>query len=209
MFCWECLATLPRCWPTVHAMSHRLVYTIGPSGAGKDSLLGWLRAHLRVDAPVAFAQRTVTRAADAGGEAHEACSGAQFEQWRHAGLFALHWQANGLHYGVRHTALAPLTQGHCVFVNGSREYLPKAQQQRPGLTVLYITTTLETMRQRLLARGREDGPEMALRLARALAWQLPAGHGGIEVVNDGSLDDAGQRVLWALRQRFGASLFPS
>lgn len=188
-------------------MNHRLVYTIGPSGAGKDSLLGWLRAHLSADAPVAFAQRTVTRAADAGGEAHEACSEAQFLQWRDAGLFALHWQANGLHYGVRHTALAPLAQGHCVFVNGSREYLPEAQRQRPRLTVLYITTTPETLRQRLLARGREDGPEMAVRLARALAWQLPAGHGGIEVVNDGSLDDAGQRVLLALGQRFGATHF--
>ena len=189
-------------------MNPHLIYTIGPSGAGKDSLLGWLRAHLNADAPVAFAQRTVTRAADAGGEAHEACSESQFKHWRDAGLFALHWQANGLFYGVRHTALAPLAQGHCVFVNGSREYLPEAQRQCPGLTVLYITTSPETLRQRLLARGREDGPDVAVRLARALAWQLPAGHGGIEVVNDGSLDDAGGHLLLALRQRFGATHFP-
>lgn len=193
----------------MNPMNHRLVYTVGASGAGKDSLLGWLRAHLSADAPVAFAQRTVTRPADAGGEAHEAASEAQFLRWRDAGLFALHWQANGLHYGVRHTALAPLAQGHCVFVNGSRAYLAEAMQHCPGLTVLYITASPETLRQRLLARGREGGPEVAARLARALAWQLPAGHGGLEVANDGTLDDAGGRLLLALRQRFGAGHFPA
>ena len=189
-------------------MNHRLVYTVGASGAGKDSLLGWLRAHLREDAPVAFAQRTVTRAADAGGEAHEACSEAQFQQWRDAGEFALYWPANGLHYGVRHSALAPLAQGHCVFVNGSRAYLSEAMRQRPGLTVLYVTASAETLRQRLLARGRENGPAVDARLARALAWQLPAGHGGLEVENNGALNDAGEQLLTALRQRFGAGYFP-
>ncbi len=188
-------------------MNTRLIYTIGPSGAGKDSLLGWLRAHLGADAPVAFAQRTVTRAADAGSEDHEACSEAQFMQWRDAGLFALNWQANGLHYGVRHAALAPLAQGHCVFVNGSREYLPEAQRRLPGLTVLHITGSADTLRRRLVARGREDSPMLALRMARAQTWQLPAGHGGIEIVNDGSLDDAGQRLLQALQQHFATTRF--
>ncbi|MES3011914.1 MAG: phosphonate metabolism protein/1,5-bisphosphokinase (PRPP-forming) PhnN [Pseudomonadota bacterium] len=190
-------------------MWRHLIYTIGPSGAGKDRLLGWLRTHLGADAPVAFAQRTVTRAADAGSEDHEACSEAQFLPWRDAGVFALHWQANGLHYGVRHTALAPLAQGHCVFVNGSRAYLAEAQRRFPGLTVLHITGSPDTLRRRLVARGREDGPMLALRMARAQAWQLPAGHGGIEIANDGTLDDAGQRLLGALQGRFGSACFPA
>lgn len=188
-------------------MRRHLIYTIGPSGAGKDSLLGWLRARLGADAPVAFAQRTITRAADAGGEDHEACSEAQFLQWRDASVFALHWQANGLHYGVRHTALGPLAQGHCVFVNGSRAYLAEAQRRFPGLTVLHITASPDTLRRRLVARGREDGPMLALRMARAQAWQLPAGHGGIEIVNDGCLDDAGRRLLHALQQHFATTRF--
>lgn len=140
--------TRPHVQPISPAVNHRLVDTIGPSGAGRDSLLGWLRAHRSADALVAFAQRTVTRGADAGGEAHEACSEAQFK----------HWQTNGLFYGVRHTALAPLAQGHCVFVNGSCEHLPEARRQCPGLTVLCITASPGSLRQRLLARGREDGP---------------------------------------------------
>lgn len=189
-------------------MNHRLVYTLGASGAGKDSLLAWLRAHLSANAPVAFARRTVTRAADAGGEAHEACTEAQFKAWRDAGAFALHWQAHGLHYGVRHSALAPLALGHCVFVNGSRAYLAEAVRQCPGLTVLCITASPETLRQRLRARGREDGPGLTARLAREPDWQVPAGHGGLVVANDGTLDDAGGRLLLALRQRFGATHFP-
>lgn len=188
-------------------MWQHLIYTIGPSGAGKDSLLGWLRAHLGADAPVAFAQRTVTRAADAGSEDHEACSEAQFLQWRDAGLFALNWQANGLHYGVRHTALAPLAHRHCVFVNGSREYLPEAQRRLPDLTVLHITASPDTLRQRLLARGREDGPAMAARIARALAWTLPPCTSAIHLVNDSTLDDAGQRLLQALQQHFATTRF--
>ena len=52
----------------------RLVYCMGPSGAGKDSLLDWLRAHLPTPCPVHWAQRTISRSAMPGGEAHESVS---------------------------------------------------------------------------------------------------------------------------------------
>ena len=53
-------------------MNARLIYVMGPSGAGKDSVLGWLREHLPAEMPVHWARRTITRPASAGGEAHEA-----------------------------------------------------------------------------------------------------------------------------------------
>jgi ribose 1,5-bisphosphokinase len=49
-------------------MAGALVYVMGPSGAGKDSVLGRARAMLSTDLPIVFAHRYITRPADSGGE---------------------------------------------------------------------------------------------------------------------------------------------
>ena len=74
----------------------RLVYCMGPSGAGKDSLLDWLRTHLPQPCPVHWAQRTISRAATSGGEAHEGVSPEAFAALCSEHAFALYWHANGL-----------------------------------------------------------------------------------------------------------------
>jgi hypothetical protein len=58
----------------------RLVYVMGPSGAGKDSLLEWMRVRLPADSGVRLARRTITRPAGAGGEEHIAATDAQFDE---------------------------------------------------------------------------------------------------------------------------------
>ena len=73
----------------------RLVYVVGPSGAGKDALLEYARAHLPHGAKVKFAPRWITRPADAGGERHLPLTQAEFEQRVKAGRFAMHWRAHG------------------------------------------------------------------------------------------------------------------
>lgn len=177
-------------------MSRRLVYVMGPSGVGKDSVLGWLKAHAPADPVVHFARRTVTRPVDAGGEAHEALSVEAFEQQVQTNAFALHWRANGLRYGVRHGQLAPLRQGQWVLVNGSRGHLPQALRAYPDMTVVHITARPDTVRQRLLARGRETADEVEARLQRAQAFVAPPGTHGI--ANDGPLRDAGLALLQIL-----------
>ena len=177
-------------------MSRRLVYVMGPSGVGKDSVLGWLKVHEPAGPVVHFARRTVTRPVDAGGEAHEALSVEAFEQQARADAFALHWQANGLRYGVRHGQLAPLRQGHCVLVNGARGHLPQALHAYPDMTVVHITARPETVRQRLFGRGRETAHEVEARLRRAHAFAAPPGAHRIE--NDGALQDAGLALLHIL-----------
>ncbi|MDF0729190.1 phosphonate metabolism protein/1,5-bisphosphokinase (PRPP-forming) PhnN [Pseudomonas entomophila] len=146
-------------------MAGRLIYLIGPSGSGKDSLLDAAREAL-VARGCRIARRVITRSAEAMGEAALAVSAAQFEQLRADGAFALHWQANGLHYGIPREIDTWLAQGHDVLVNGSRGYLAQARQRYPDAQVVLLSVEPAVLRQRLLARGRELPVEVEARLAR-------------------------------------------
>lgn len=73
-----------------------LIYLMGPSGAGKDSLLERLRA--ATGAGPLVAHRYITRPANAGCENHIALSEQEFLRRRAKGLFALDWQAHEQHY---------------------------------------------------------------------------------------------------------------
>ena len=180
-------------------MNAKLIYVVGPSGAGKDSLLNWLRAQLPAQLPVAWARRTINRACAADGEMHDSVSTAQFNRLLDAQAFAMHWAANEHLYGIRHAELRPLTQQQWVFVNGSRAHLPQAAQLYPELTVLHITADIEVLRQRLLGRGRESHQAIENRLNRTLALRVPPGCQLIEIHNHDSLASSGQQLLKALQ----------
>jgi ribose 1,5-bisphosphokinase len=178
-------------------MNQRLIYVMGPSGAGKDSVLGWLRKHLPAGMPVHWAQRTITRPVSGQGETHEAIDIASFLELKNQSQFALTWQANGLHYGVRHTELKALQQGDWVFVNGSRGHLHHVQQSHPGLQMVHITADSATLMQRLTARQRETPDQIRQRIERANAFAVP--QAVIQILNNGTLDQAGHELLLALK----------
>lgn len=136
------------------AGARRLIVVVGPSGAGKDSVLRGWRASLGADAP-AFARRVITRAPDAT-EAHEAVTAADFAGMRAQGLLATWWQAHGLDYGVRRRELEPLAAGRWMVLNGSRAHLPALRAQAPGLRVVVVSAPPHVLAQRLAARARED-----------------------------------------------------
>lgn len=166
-------------------MSQRLIYVIGPSGAGKDSVLHALRQTWQGATNAHWARRTITRTAQADGEQHEAVDMPVFDQLRAQGTFSLHWEANALQYGVRATELAPLGQGRYVFVNGSRGHLPRLLASWPEATVVHISAPPEVLSQRLTARGRETPEDIATRLRREVSIALPVNH--IAIQNDGPL----------------------
>ena len=89
----------------------RLIYLMGASGSGKDTLLRLMRARLRGAEPVLVAHRYITRDS---GEAEDAMrlTPEEFSHRAALGCFALHWASHGLQYGIgqgtaQHTAKRP------------------------------------------------------------------------------------------------------
>lgn len=183
-------------------MTGRLIYLVGPSGSGKDSLLDAAREALAARG-CRIARRVITRSAEAVGEAALAVSAAQFEQMRADRAFAMHWQANGLCYGIPQEIDTWLAQGHDVLVNGSRGYLAQARQRYPDLQVVLLTVEEDVLRQRLLARGRELPVEVEARLARNARFAREVFDFDASVLvldNSGPLIDTVARLLAHLEQ---------
>lgn len=143
----------------------RLIFLIGPSGSGKDSLIDAARAQLLAHG-IEIARRVITRSAESKGEAAHGVSFEQFEAMREAGAFAMHWQANALQYGIPAQVDEWLAAGRHVLVNGSRGYLPEARRRYPGLLAIRLDVAPQVLRLRLLARGRETAEEIEQRLER-------------------------------------------
>ncbi|WP_433736589.1 phosphonate metabolism protein/1,5-bisphosphokinase (PRPP-forming) PhnN [Pseudomonas putida] len=146
-------------------MPGRLIYLIGPSGSGKDSLLDAARARL-AERGCRIVRRVITRSAEAVGEAALGVSQQEFAEMQARGAFALSWQANGLSYGIPKEIDEWLAAGHDVLVNGSRGHLPQTRERYPHLLAVLLTVDQAVLRQRLLARGRESEAEIDQRLAR-------------------------------------------
>ncbi|MBH3413817.1 MULTISPECIES: phosphonate metabolism protein/1,5-bisphosphokinase (PRPP-forming) PhnN [Pseudomonas] len=179
--------------------SGRLIFLIGPSGSGKDSLIDAARAQLSA-AGVEIARRIITRSAEAKGEAAHGVSAERFAQLREEGAFAMHWRANGLEYGIPAQVDTWLAQGRSVLVNGSRAYLPEAQARYPGLLAVCLDVQPAVLRERLLARGRETPEQVDQRLARNALLQLNAGPSLHHLDNSGELATAVAALLDLLRQ---------
>ncbi|MEM9744826.1 MAG: phosphonate metabolism protein/1,5-bisphosphokinase (PRPP-forming) PhnN [Pseudomonadota bacterium] len=173
-----------------------LCLVVGPSGAGKDTLLDGARSRL---APTfSFPTRVITRPIDAGGEAHEAVTEACFDALERDGAFALAWRAHGLCYGVRASSLDHLRTGGNVVVNVSRGIIDAARVSYPRVHVFSIRVPEAELRQRLLSRQREDRDAIEARIARATAFRV-AGKDVTEIVNDQDPDTGIGRFVAALR----------
>lgn len=171
----------------------RLIYIMGPSGCGKDSLMAEARLRLPAEASVVFAHRYITRLAAVGGENHVALSRAEFQLRLSRGLFALSWESHGFAYGIGREIDIWMEAGLCVVVNGSREALSRVVMAYPELLPVLVDVPEEILRQRLGSRGREDAGEINARLARAriAVTETPA---LVRFDNSGPLAERGQAL---------------
>jgi ribose 1,5-bisphosphokinase len=171
-----------------------LVYVMGPSGAGKDSVMNRARALLPADAPVLFAHRYITRPAEVGGENHVALSESEFLRRRAHGLFAFDWEAHGNRYAIGGEIQAWRTAGLTVVVSGSRAHFLRANGLDAGTHPVLITAPSERLAERLAARGRESSGAAAERLGRGEAYAV-ADPRLATIVNDGALEAAAQAFV--------------
>lgn len=185
----------------------RLVLVVGPSGAGKDTLIDYAKQHLQGRDEIRFARRVITRPPGAG-EEHEAVDAAEFLRRLRAGAFALHWQAHGLHYGLPQGIDAWLAEGRVVVANGSRAALQAGRRRYARLLVVHVTAPPEILAQRLAGRGRENSAGQQERLARNA--EVPAGDGRtVTLDNSGAVALAGERLVGVLLGYAAAVRVPS
>ncbi|WP_460141073.1 phosphonate metabolism protein/1,5-bisphosphokinase (PRPP-forming) PhnN [Pseudomonas sp. S2_E01] len=146
-------------------MKGRLIYLMGPSGSGKDSLIEAARTPL-LALGCEVARRIITRSAQALGEDAIPVSREEFERRQRAGEFALCWSAHGLDYAIPASIDQWLENGRDVLVNGSRGHLAQALERYPALLPILLTVKDDVLRERLLRRGRESLSEIDARLKR-------------------------------------------
>lgn len=175
-------------------MTGRLFAVVGPSGAGKDTLI---EAARRARPDLVIVRRVITRPESAGGEDFMGVTEAEFEARRARDEFALHWRAHGLRYGIPRAEVDLREEGHDVIFNGSRAALERAVEVMPDLRVIRVCAPSAVLMERLLARGRETRDQIAERIQRA-SYDIPAGLPVADVRNDGPLEEGVARFLAAL-----------
>ncbi|WP_261842539.1 phosphonate metabolism protein/1,5-bisphosphokinase (PRPP-forming) PhnN [Aliamphritea ceti] len=149
-----------------HYMRGKLLYLVGASGSGKDSLLDGCRQRLKPQHGCFVAHRYITRAVNIGGENHIHLSEDEFEMRVNMGMFAMQWYSHGYSYAVGSEVENWLANGINVVMNGSREYLPFAMHSYPNLIPVLVDVDAAVLRERLTKRGREAEDEIEARLQR-------------------------------------------
>jgi len=175
----------------------RLVLVVGPSGAGKDTLLKGARAACAYDPAVVFPRRVVTRPmSDA--EDHDSIEAAAFERAASEGAYALWWQAHGNSYGISVTIDQEIRAGRTVVCNVSRTVVEGARRRYGFVTVVEITAPEQMLQSRLTSRQRGSDGDIARRLERS-AQVGPLFSPDIIIRNVGRPDGGIRRLIRAIR----------
>ena len=182
-------------------MRGSFIYVVGPSGAGKDSLISAARERLSPESFV-FARRTITRRAGTPGEDHDSCTPEEFARREAAGEFLITWHAHSLQYGLPSRLLDELAAGRSVIANGSRNMIATLAARVPSLLVVEVTAPAHILHERLHGRGRETTDDVANRLQRKVK-PYPDGAQVVRVVNDQSLEIGITRFMDTLVDHLG------
>jgi phosphonate metabolism protein PhnN/1,5-bisphosphokinase (PRPP-forming) len=167
----------------------QLVLVVGPSGAGKDSIIRRAQTHFSGDASVCFPRRVVTRKANEQAEDHESLSRSDFITAVEQGAFAMWWEAHGNAYGISKDIENDLLAGRTVVFNCSRAALAGATERYPFVIVVEITAPIDVLVSRIVSRGRETAEEAAIRASRKVP-PIPSGIPVLRINNAGALEHA-------------------
>lgn len=168
-----------------------LFLVVGPSGAGKDSLLRAAQTDLENHEDFVFAQRTITRPLDGDREDHEPISSEDFLRRAERGKFMLSWRVYDTDYGISVAYEEDLAAGRNVIANVSRTVVAAGFSYFSPTRVIQITAPREVLEARL--RERADPATAAARLARAVV--LPDGVPVTHLLNMGDIHTGSARLV--------------
>ncbi|MEK9279305.1 MULTISPECIES: phosphonate metabolism protein/1,5-bisphosphokinase (PRPP-forming) PhnN [unclassified Bradyrhizobium] len=174
----------------------RLVLVVGPSGAGKDTLLRLAQAACIDDHNVAFPRRVVTRESSVA-EDNLAVSPDEFRRALDHGDFAVHWQAHGHCYALPREINDDIRAGRTVVINVSRTVIGELRGAYANVVVVAITAPPDVLAQRLAARARLSDGNIAERLARSV--EETAAQADVTIVNAGSAEYHGRQLVRVIR----------
>jgi len=163
----------------------RLILVVGPSGAGKDTLLGLAKAACAEDRGIVFPRRVITRQASAS-EDNEEVSLGTFQEALTRSEYAMHWEAHGHCYALSRAIDDEIRAGHTVVANVSRTIVAAMRGAYANVLVVSITAPPNVLAERLAMRGRGSDGRIEHRLHRTVDEAAAAPD--VTIVNTSSAD---------------------
>ena len=172
----------------------RLVLVVGPSGAGKDTLLGLARTACAEDGNIVFPRRVVTREASSA-EDNEQMGPDAFQQALAQGKFAMNWEAHGHCYALPREIDDDIRAGRTVVVNVSRTVVGDMRRGYADVAVVSITAPSDVLAARLAMRARSSDGRIEQRLSRTVDDAAP----DTTIVNVSSADFHARQLVRAIK----------
>jgi ribose 1,5-bisphosphokinase len=145
----------------------RLVLVVGPSGAGKDTLLGLAKAACADDRNIVFPRRIITREASLS-EDNEQVSPGTFEQSLARNEYAMHWAAHGHRYALSRAIDGDIRASHTVVANVSRTVIAAMRHAYANVLVISVTAPPNVLAERIAMRARGSDGNIEQRLHRTV-----------------------------------------
>jgi ribose 1,5-bisphosphokinase len=145
----------------------RLVLVVGPSGAGKDTLLQLAKAACAEDRNIVFPRRVITREASPS-EDNEEVSHDGFRDALAQGEYAMHWEAHGHCYALPRAIDTDIRAGRTVVANVSRTVIGAMRRAYADVVVVSITAPPQVLAERLAMRQRGSDGIIEQRLHRTV-----------------------------------------
>ena len=174
----------------------RLVLVVGPSGAGKDTLLGLAKAACADDGNVVFPRRVITREASASEENEEVSTGT-FQEALTRGEYAMHWEAHGHCYALSRAIDDEIRAGRTIVANVSRTVIGAMRRAYADVVVVLITAPPNVLAERIAMRARSSDGMVENRLRRTVEDASAAPD--VTIVNIGSAEYHARQLVRVIK----------
>ena len=179
----------------------RLIVVSGPSGAGKDTLIGDALGEIPELALIASATTREPRPCEVDGRDHVFLSREEFQRWIEEGKL-LEWaEYSGNLYGTPKESVDDLLEkGRSVILRIELQGARQIKERRPDAVMVFVRApSLEETRRRLESRATESSESVESRMATAIKEVAARDEFDHEIVN-GDREQARKDMIETLRR---------